>query len=130
LAATPCSRDIAAEMIPYTPEELIAIGEKEFAWCEAEMKKAAKEMGFEDWKKALAKVKSEFVPPGQQDDVVAQFAREAIQFVKERGLVTIRPLRGNVAAHDDFARGPEVDALRGVWRTERDGRLRQGRDEA
>ena len=85
-------RDLDTEMIAYTPEELIAIGEKEFAWCEAEMKKAAKEMGFEDWKKALAKVKSDFVPPGQQDELVAKFAREAIDFVKANELVTITPL--------------------------------------
>ncbi|HEY8460827.1 MAG TPA: hypothetical protein VIM99_10630, partial [Blastocatellia bacterium] len=32
--------ELAAEMIPYTPEELIAIGWKELAWCENEMKKA------------------------------------------------------------------------------------------
>ena len=85
-------RDLAGEMIPYTPEELIAIGEKEFAWCEAEMKKAAGEMGFEDWKKALAKVKSDFVPPGQQDEFVAQAARSAIDFVKSHELVTVTPL--------------------------------------
>ena len=85
-------RDLAVEMIPYTPEELIAIGEKEFAWCEAEMRKAAKEMGFDDWKQALAKVKSDFVPPGQQDDWVAQMARESIDFVKSHDLVTITPL--------------------------------------
>jgi uncharacterized protein (DUF885 family) len=85
-------RDLAGEMIPYTPEELIAIGEKEFAWCEAEMKQAAKEMGFEDWKKALAKVKSDFVPPGQQDEFVAQAARAAIDFVKSHELVTVTPL--------------------------------------
>lgn len=85
-------RDLATEMIAYTPEELIAIGEKEFAWCEAEMKKASKEMGFDDWKKALAKVKSDFVPPGQQDELVAKFAREAIDFVKANELVTITPL--------------------------------------
>ena len=29
----------AHEFIPYTPDELIAIAEKEFAWCEAEYKK-------------------------------------------------------------------------------------------
>ena len=85
-------RDLAVEMIPYTPEELIAIGEKEFAWCEAEMKKAAKEMGFDDWQKALAKVKSNYVPPGQQDEFVAQVAREAIEFVKSNQLVTVTPL--------------------------------------
>ena len=34
--------DLQDELIPYTPEELIAIAEKEFAWCEAEMKKASR----------------------------------------------------------------------------------------
>src|SRR5262249_42271064 len=34
------AEDLAGEMIPYTAEELIGIGEKEFAWCETEMKKA------------------------------------------------------------------------------------------
>jgi len=97
LLGDPIGRDVllqnlAVEMIPYTPEELIAIGEKEFAWCEAEMKKAAQEMGFDDWKKALAKVKSDFVPPGQQDEFVAKFAREAIDFVKTNKLVTVTPL--------------------------------------
>ncbi len=84
--------DIAAELLPYTPEELIAIGEREFAWCEAEMKKAAQQMGFDDWKKALAKVKSNFVPPGKQEETVAGFARDAIEFVKTRDLVTVPPL--------------------------------------
>jgi hypothetical protein len=85
-------RELATEMISYSPEELITIGEKEFAWCEAEMKKAAKEMGFDDWKKALAKVKSDFVPPGQQDELVAKFAREAIDFVKAHELATVTPM--------------------------------------
>ncbi len=89
-------RDLAHEMIPYTPEELIAIGEKEFAWCEAEMRKAAKEMGEQDWKKALARVKSDFVPPGQQDDLVAQFARESIEFLQAKDLVTVPPLCAEV----------------------------------
>lgn len=30
--------DLEAEMIPYSPEELIDIGEKEYVWCENEMK--------------------------------------------------------------------------------------------
>ena len=55
--------DLAGEMIVYTPEELIAIGEREYAWCEAEMKKAAREMGFGDnWMKALEHVKNQYVP--------------------------------------------------------------------
>ena len=89
-------RNLATEMIAYTPEELIEIGEKEFAWCEAEMKKAAQEMGFDDWKKALEKVKSDFVLPGGQDELVAGFAREAIAFVKQNELVTITPMAEEV----------------------------------
>ena len=59
--------DLAHEMIPYTPEELIAIAEREFAWCEAEMKKASRDMGFgDDWKAALEKVKQAYVEPGKQ----------------------------------------------------------------
>jgi uncharacterized protein (DUF885 family) len=85
-------RDIASEFLPYSPEELISIGEKEFAWCEAEMQKAAKEMGFDDWKKALAKVKSNFVPPGEQDDFVAKCAQDALNFIRQHELVTVTPL--------------------------------------
>jgi len=85
--------DLAHEMIPYTLEELIAIAEREFAWCEAEFRKAAREMGFgDDWKAALEKVKQTFVPPGEQPRLVRDLAREAIGFVEERNLVTIPPL--------------------------------------
>jgi uncharacterized protein (DUF885 family) len=87
------AEDIAAEMLPYSAEELVAIGEREFAWCEAEMKKASREMGMgDDWKAALARIKSSYVPPGQQDELVADLARQAIQFVKDRNLVTVPPL--------------------------------------
>ncbi len=57
------------------------------------MRKAAREMGCsEDWKAALTKVKASFVPPGNQDDYVAQQAREATRFVKEHNLITVPPL--------------------------------------
>ncbi len=85
--------DLAAENLPYTPEELITIANREFTWCEGEMKKAANEMGLgDDWKAALAKVKADYVPPGAQDELVADLARGAIQFVKDHQLVTIPPL--------------------------------------
>jgi hypothetical protein len=85
--------DLASEFIDYTPQELIGIGEREFAWCETEMKKAAAEMGFkDDWKAALAKVKADYPPPGRQDAVVAEVAREAIRFVEQRDLVTVPAL--------------------------------------
>jgi uncharacterized protein (DUF885 family) len=85
--------DLAAEHIPYSPKELITIADREFAWCEGEMKKASREMGLgDDWKAALAKVKADYVPPGAQDELVAGMARGAIQFVKDHDLVTIPPL--------------------------------------
>lgn len=85
--------DLAEEVLAYSPEELIAIGEKEFAWCEEQMRLASAELGFgEDWKAALAHVKSLHVPPGGQDDLVARQSREAIQWLKDRDLITIPPL--------------------------------------
>ena len=85
--------DLKNEMVAYTPEELIAIADKEFAWCEAEMKKAAAEMGCgEDWKKALDKVKQDHMPPGGQAELVTRQSREAIEFVKKNDLVTVPAL--------------------------------------
>jgi hypothetical protein len=81
---------IRHEWLPYTADELIAIGEREFRWCEAEMKKASREMKLgDDWKAALARVKTDYVPPGGQDELIARIAGEAIDFVKRRDLVTI-----------------------------------------
>lgn len=85
--------ELAYEMIPYTPEELISLAEKEFAWCETELKKASKEMGLgADWKKALEKVKQDHVQPGQQPALIKELAQEAIDFLEARDLVTIPPL--------------------------------------
>jgi len=85
--------DLAYEMIPYTPEELIDIANREYAWCEAEMKKASRELGFgDDWKKALEAVKNKYVEPGKQTAVVRQLADEAIAFVEQHDLVTVPAL--------------------------------------
>jgi len=89
--------DLAVEMIAYTPQELVAIAEREFAWCEAEMRKAAREMGFgDDWKAALEKVKTTYVDPGKQPDLIRDLAWEATAFVERLGLVTIPPLATEV----------------------------------
>ena len=86
-------RELGAEFISYTPEELVAIAEREFAWCEAEMLKASREMGFgEDWRAAMGKVKDDFVAPGEQPYLIKELALEAIGFLKERDLVTIPAL--------------------------------------
>ncbi len=86
-------KSLQTEFIPYTPEELVAIAQKQFAWCDAEMLKASKEMGFgNDWKKALEKVKNSYVAPGDQPAMVVGLAEEAIKFLEERDLVTIPTL--------------------------------------
>ncbi len=85
--------ELAYEMIPYTPEELIVIGEKEYAWCEKEMKRAAREMGFgDDWKAALEKVKTMYVEPGKQPEMIRDLAREAEKFLADHDLITVPPL--------------------------------------
>jgi uncharacterized protein (DUF885 family) len=85
--------ELASEMIPYTPEELIAIANKELDWCESEMKKASRELGFgDDWRKALEFVKNKFVEPGKQTDVIRDLALEAINYVEKNNLVTVPPL--------------------------------------
>ena len=85
--------DLTAEMIPYTPEQLVAIAQREFTWSENEMKRAAREMGFgDDWRAALEKVKTDFVPPGRQPDLVRDLVREAIAYVESHDLVTVPPL--------------------------------------
>lgn len=86
-------KSLQTEFIPYTPEELIVIAQKQFEWCDNEMLKASKEMGFgNDWKAALEKVKNSYVPPGEQPAMVAGLAEEAIRFLEAQDLVTIPPL--------------------------------------
>ena len=51
MGAEALAADIRREWLPYTADELIAVGEREFAFCEQEMKKAANEMQLgDDWK--------------------------------------------------------------------------------
>ena len=89
--------DLEREMIPYTPEELLAIGEKEYAWCLEEAKKASREMGLgDDWKAALERVKNIHVEPGRQTDLIRDLAFEAIDFVEKNQLVTVPPLARDV----------------------------------
>jgi hypothetical protein len=85
--------ELKYEMIPYSPEELLAIGEREFAWCEAEMKKAAAEMGFpDDWHKAMEQVKQAHVEPGDQPAMIRDLAFDAIAFLKANDLITVPPM--------------------------------------
>jgi uncharacterized protein (DUF885 family) len=85
--------ELAFEMIPYSPEELIAIANQEFSWCEAEMKRASRVLGYgDDWHKALEYVKTLYVEPGKQPEIIRDLARDAIGFVDEHDLVTVPQL--------------------------------------
>jgi uncharacterized protein (DUF885 family) len=86
-------RQLQLEFIPYTPEELVDIANKEFAWCDAEMLKASQDMGFgKDWKKALEKVKNTYVPPGKQPEAIMKLYNESVAFLKKNNLLTIPPM--------------------------------------
>ncbi|HEX9651458.1 MAG TPA: DUF885 family protein [Cyclobacteriaceae bacterium] len=86
-------RQLNQEMIPYTPEELIEIANREFAWCDAEMLKASTELGFgKDWHAALEKVKNTYVPEGEQPAAILKLYNESIDFLKQNDLLTIPPV--------------------------------------
>lgn len=85
--------ELAYEMIPYTPEQLIRVAEREYAFSLSEMKKASREMGFGDnWKAAMEKVKNTYVEPGRQPDLIRDLARQAEAFFDQHDWVTIPPL--------------------------------------
>jgi uncharacterized protein (DUF885 family) len=89
--------DLDFELIAYTPEDLIALAEREFQWIEAEQKKASRDMGLgDDWRAALEKVKQGYVPPGQQPQMVRDLAHSAVKFLKDRDMVTVPPLAEEV----------------------------------
>ncbi|CAI7591384.1 unnamed protein product [Penicillium pancosmium] len=82
--------DLKAEMIPYTPEEIISIGENEFDWCIVELKKASSCMGLNsDWRRALEKVNNDYVEAGKQTQLVKELFHEAVAFVEKYDLVTV-----------------------------------------
>lgn len=93
IGETALLEELRFERIAYSPSELVEIAEKEYAWCEAEAKKAAKQMGYgEDWRAALEHVKGLHVAPGEQPKLIRELALEAIDFLEKRDLVTIPPL--------------------------------------
>ncbi len=81
------------EFIPYSPAELIAIGKREYQWCLTELKRAAKDLGYEDdWQAALEHVKGLHVAPGDQPALIRELAEEAVTFLETHDLVTVPPI--------------------------------------
>ena len=83
-------QDLSEAMIPYTPEELIALAEKEFEWCDREMLEAAREMGLgSDWKQAIERTKDTAVPPGGQPRMIMDLLVEAVDYLRANNLITV-----------------------------------------
>ena len=86
-------KELATENIPYTPEEMIAIAQTEYDWCMREMLKASHQMGYgDDWHRAVEKVKTMHVAPGEQPELIRKLVVQGIDFVKANDLVTVPPL--------------------------------------
>jgi hypothetical protein len=86
-------KSLEFEFIPLSPEALIEIANREFAWCDKEMLKASAELGFgSDWKAALEHVKNTYVPPGKWPEDIYYLANEAVEFIESRNLITVPEL--------------------------------------
>lgn len=93
IGAVALRQELDFERIAYTPEELIQIAEREFAWCQEQRRLAAEEMGLAgDWRAAQAKVKEVHAKPGEQPQMIRMLAEEAVAFLDARDLVTIPQL--------------------------------------
>jgi uncharacterized protein (DUF885 family) len=85
--------ELQDNMIPYTPEELIAIAQTEMDWCMKEMLKASREMGYgDDWHKAVEHVKEMHVAPGEQPELIRKLVVQGSDFVKQNDMVTVPEL--------------------------------------
>lgn len=86
-------RQLQLEFIPYSAEELVEIANNEFAYCDAELLKASREMGFGDnWKAAQEKVKNSYVAPGKQPEAMYDLYKQSVDYLKKNDLVTIPEL--------------------------------------
>ncbi|TGJ79553.1 hypothetical protein E0Z10_g9205 [Xylaria hypoxylon] len=81
--------ELEAEMIPYSPEELLQIAEHEYTWCEREMKVAAEQLGYANWRAALEHVKNLYEPPATHTSFVRGLVTEGASYVKKHDLVTV-----------------------------------------
>ncbi|KAI0420944.1 hypothetical protein F5X98DRAFT_312490 [Xylaria grammica] len=81
--------ELEAEMIPYSPEELLRIAEHEYTWCEERMQAAAEQLGYADWRDALEYVKNLYEPPATHTSFVRGLVTEGASYVKKHNLVTV-----------------------------------------
>jgi hypothetical protein len=89
--------ELAVEMIPYTAEELIAIGWQEFEWIEERFREVSRDMGYgDDWQAALEHVKNLAPPPGEKPWVIFDIADYSESFVERMDNITVPPLASEV----------------------------------
>ena len=87
------SADLAVEMIPYNPKQLIDIGRREFDWIQNQMKIVAREMGYgDDWKAALEHTKDLAPPPGDVAWEIFNIADYEENYIENLDVITLSPL--------------------------------------
>ena len=85
--------ELAVEMIPYSAEELIEIGEKEFEWIVNEFKIVSNRMGYgDDWQAALEHTKQLAPPPGEKPWAIFDIGAFSEDFITKWDNITIPPL--------------------------------------
>ena len=82
--------DLKVETIPYTVEELIKIGEREFEWIENQFRMVAKDMGYgDDWLAALEHTKNLAPPPGEKPWLIFEIAEYSENFIEDLDNITM-----------------------------------------
>lgn len=98
LLGDPIGRDallseLRYERLAYTPEELIAMAEKEFAWCDARRTEAANAMGLDgDWRAAQEVARADHVAPGEQPAMIRDLADDAVDYLLAHELLRVPEL--------------------------------------
>lgn len=93
IGAEALARHLERAMIPYTAEELLAIGKRELEWMDEAMIDAARRMGFgNDWRAAVEAVKETAVPPGEKQGLIRDFAYQSEDFLEKHDMLTQPPL--------------------------------------
>ncbi len=82
--------DLTVEMIPYTAEELIEIGKREFEWIENQFRIVSNDMGYgDDWLAALEHTKNLAPPPGEVPWLIFEIAEYSEDFIEDLDNITM-----------------------------------------
>jgi len=85
------------EMIPYSAEELIAIGWREFESIVEEFRRVSNDMGYgDDWQAALEHVKTLAPPPGEKPWVIFDIAQYSEEYIEDMNNITVPDLAREV----------------------------------